>query len=229
MLAIVPARGGSKGLPGKTTASLGGKPVIAWTIEAALDARSISRVVVSTEDAGIAEVARQFGAETPFLRPAELATDAAATRDVVLHALASLSESQAEPISEFCLLQPTSPFRRAEHVDEAVELFRATSADSVIAVTEFEHPVQWALRLGDDGRIIAPAQQAGSQRQGCEIYWRPNGAIYVCRAAHIQASDSFYGPDSYAYKMCREDSLDIDTPMDLSYCEFLLQRRAADK
>jgi len=227
MLAIIPARAGSKELPNKNTVLLAGKPLIAWTIEAALKAKSISRVVVSTEDAGIAEVARQFGAEVPFLRPTELASDIAATRDVLLHALATLSElPPAKPISEFCLLQPTSPFRRAEHIDQAMELFRTKSASSVIAVTEFEHPIQWAIQVGDDDQIVPPPPEGGCQRQGCEANWRPNGAIYVCQSAHIQASPSFYGPNSYAYRMSREDSLDIDTQMDLLYCEFLLQRHA---
>ena len=227
MLAIIPARAGSKELPNKNTALLAGKPLIAWTIEAALKAKSISRVVVSTEDAGIAEVARQFGAEVPFLRPTELASDIAATRDVLLHALATLSElPPAKPISEFCLLQATSPFRRAEHIDQAMELFRTKSASSVIAVTEFEHPIQWAIQVGDDDQIVPPRPEGGCQRQGCEVNWRPNGAIYICQSAHIKASPLFYGPNSYAYRMSREDSLDIDTQMDLLYCEFLLQRHA---
>jgi N-acylneuraminate cytidylyltransferase len=192
---LIPARGGSKGVPRKNIRPLGGRPLISWTIDAARAARSLAAVVVSTDDPEIAEAARRSGAEVPFLRPEELATDAAATLPVVIDALDRLVETHGH-FDAVCLLQPTSPFRPAERIDQAVDELVAHDADSVVSVRRIpaEHHPDWALLRRSDGTAAwATGKDAPpSRRQDLEPAFHREGSIYVTRTAVLRAG-SLYG------------------------------------
>lgn len=149
MLAIIPARGGSKGLPGKNIRELEGKPLIAYTIEAALNAKVIDRVVVTTDDEEIAGVAKKYGAEVPFMRSADLSSDCASAIDVYIDAIQRLGRKyESEP---FMVLLPSVPFRTSEHIEEAYDLFKEKQAKTLISVVEAEAPASWYLKVNKDG------------------------------------------------------------------------------
>jgi CMP-N,N'-diacetyllegionaminic acid synthase len=213
MIAIITARGGSKGLPRKNVLPFCGKPLIAHTIDAAKNSQAIDRIIVSTDDEEIAAVSREYGAEVPFIRPASLASDTAGSREVLLHALGFL-ENQHATIESFCLLQPTSPLRTAEDIDGAFTTFQGKCADSVLSVTPFEHPVQWAVEMQDNGIIRPREKEKNGRRQDMVEYYRPNGAIYMFRTDFFKDSTGYFGPSSYGYIMPPERSVDIDTPLD---------------
>ena len=222
MMGLITARGGSRGLPGKNILSFCGKPLIAYTIEAALQSGCFKTVMVSTDSREIADVCLKCGAEVPFLRPAHLAADDAKSRDVVLHALDFME--QKSPVESVCLLQPTSPLRSAEDIRQAVSVFRRNSADSVISVTEYSHPIQWAVSVSEDGKISEPSGLKPSRRQDQSVCYHPNGAIYIFNAEFIRRSEGYIGKNTYALIMPPERSVDIDTPFDFMLAEFLFTR-----
>ncbi|MDD3603880.1 MAG: pseudaminic acid cytidylyltransferase [Kiritimatiellae bacterium] len=222
MMGLITARGGSRGLPGKNILSFCGKPLIAYTVEAALQSGCFDNVLVSTDSREIADVCLKYGAEVPFLRPAHLAADDAKSRDVVLHALDFME--QKSPVESICLLQPTSPLRSAEDIRQAVSVFRRNSADSVISVTEYSHPIQWAVSVSEDGKISEPSGLKPSRRQDQSVCYHPNGAIYIFNAEFIRRSEGYIGKNTYALIMPPERSVDIDTPFDFMLAEFLFTR-----
>lgn len=223
MIAIIPARGGSKGLPGKNIRPLLGKPLIAYAIESALGARSIDRVVVSTDDPEIAAVARRFGGEVPFMRPAELATDTAAAVDNYIYTVDRLARESGSTIDSFAVLLPTAPLRTSEDVDKAVEMFVARNADSVVSYTPEAHPVRWHKYLNPDGSFVDILGDSLANRQDIRTSYYPNGAVYVFRTALIRER-KYYSDRSYAYVMPRSRSIDIDTLDDFEFAEFLMRR-----
>lgn len=228
IVAIVPARGGSKGLPRKNVLPLGGKPLIAWTIDAARACPSIDRVIVTTDDEEIAGAARSAGAAVPFLRPAELATDTARSIDVVLHALDRLA-ADGEHYDVLVLLQPTSPLRTAGDISAALDLLFTRTAQAVISVCETEHHPYWSNTLPPDGSLAAflRPELLNTNRQELPVFYRLNGAIYAARCEYVRARNGFLGPDSIAYRMPRERSVDIDTMLDFKFAELLLQEGRA--
>ena len=224
MIAIIPARGGSKGLPGKNIRPLCGKPLIAHTIDCARQAKTIDRVIVSTDDPEIAEVARQSGAEVPFLRPAHLASDTAQAVDAYIYTIDRLAQESGTDIRDFVVLLPTCPLRSPDDIDGAVGLFRERQADSVVSYTPEAHPVRWHRFLGEDGSFedIFPPTLANRQEERRSYY--PNGAVYVFRSEIIRRR-KYYTERSYAYVMPRDRSVDIDSIDDFAYAEFLMNRR----
>ncbi len=226
VIALIPARGGSKRLPRKNLLPLAGKPLLAWTVEAALAARRIDRVILSTDDAEIAAVGRAYGAETPFMRPAELASDAAGTLGVMLHTLRMLATA-GETCDLLVVLQPTSPLRSAADIDAAVELLRDKTADAVISVCETEHPPEWCNTLPDDlsmADFFRPGIRA-RRSQDLPRSFRLNGAIYVYGARRLLHSGSLDMDDNcFAYLMPRERSIDIDDALDFELAQLLRQR-----
>ncbi|WKS95151.1 acylneuraminate cytidylyltransferase family protein [Riemerella columbina] len=225
MLALIPARGGSKGLPGKNIKNLNGKPLIAYTIEAALQAQKISRVVVNTDSPEIAEVAVAYGAEVPFMRSEALATDDARSIDVMRDAIERMEHLGGVAIPHFVLLQPTSPLRTAQHIDEAVQLFLDRNADAVISCKAEEHPIFWHKYLTEDGRFeeIFPNDDL-KNRQDIRPTYCPNGAIYVFDKTVLQ-TEKYYTPNTYAYLMDRRHSIDIDTIEDFEYAEYIINKQ----
>lgn len=213
ILGIVTARGGSKGIPRKNLADLGGRPLLAWTAQAALASR-LDRVVLSTEDDEIAEAGRELGLEVPFHRPPELAADGSLSIDVVLHVLEALEDAT---VTSVMLLQPTAPFRLVEDIDGAIDLFVASGADSVISVVPVDghHPAR--MKFVEDGRIVDPPYVEAYEnqpRQELRPVYIKNGAIYLTRRAVIEGR-SFKGEDCRAWVMPHERSVNIDGPFDL--------------
>jgi CMP-N-acetylneuraminic acid synthetase len=215
VVALIPARGGSKGIPRKNLAPLAGKPLLAWTVEAALAARAPLRVVVSTDDGEIATVAAALGAGV-LVRPAELAADDAPMLDVVLHAADALGDAEA-----LVVLQPTSPLRRAEHVDAAVALLEETGADGVVSVVEVPHNYRPGKLLSvQDGRVRALGDEP-LHRDLPALYARNGPAVLALRIDGL-AERGLYGGDVRAYVMDAADSVDVDSPFDLRLAELLL-------
>jgi CMP-N,N'-diacetyllegionaminic acid synthase len=216
-LALIPARGGSKGIPGKNIVDLYGKPLIAWTIQAALAAECIDRVVVSTDAPDIAQVARDHGAEVPFTRPAELSGDEASSLAVALHALRHYETELGVEVDTLVLLQPTSPFRGGSDIDLALARMRETGAPSVISVVAARHHPTLLHVMDHAGRLVRcdPGQNSETRRQKFSRVFAPNGAIYGVRAAILHAGGSWYGEGVLGYEMAEKASLDIDEPWDL--------------
>lgn len=223
MIAIIPARGGSKGLPGKNIKLLNGKPLIAYTIEAAKQSKSITRIIVSTDDQNIADVALEYGAEIPFLRPTHLATDDALAIDVLKYTIERLDEEQ-NSIEEFIVLQPTSPLRTALNIDEAICMFKEKKADSVISYCKEHHPIRWHKYITEEGKFENIFEETLQNRQLEKPTYFPNGAIYIYKTKIINAG-KYYTENSFAYIMERENSIDIDDIQDFEYAEFLLKKK----
>jgi len=225
-LAIVPARGGSKGLPRKNIQPLLDKPLIAYTIEAARKASMIGRVLVSTDNPEIAAVAAQFGAEIPFLRPPELARDETPTLPVLQQVLTQLKSSENYEPEIIVLLQPTSPLRRAGDIDRAVTLLQQTGADSVVSLCAAEHNPYWMNRLEGD-RVLPFLQNVPeySRRQDLPPVFRINGAVYATRHRILMEQNRLLGEDTRGIVMDAESSVDIDTPLDLKIAMLILQER----
>lgn len=215
ILALVPARGGSQGLPRKNILDLGGKPLIAHSILAARECQYVTRCVVTTDDDEIAMHAKQWGAEV-LRRPAELATSTASSEAVIEHALAELERTSAPP-DLLVLLQPTSPLRTATHLTEAIEHFTSQpGAGSLVSVCDFEHPPQRAFVL-DHGRLrpLFDWTTIAQPRQAYPYTVRPNGAIYLTPVTRFRECRSLYSTPVLAYQMPREASIDVDTGTDL--------------
>jgi len=223
VIAIIPARGGSKGLPGKNIRPLCGKPLIAHAIDCAKNSKHIDRVIVSTDDAAIADVARKYGAEIPFMRPEYLATDTAQAVDNYIYTINRLAQESNQSIDAFAVLLPTTPLRTSEDVDGAIEMFMAKQADSVISYTPEAHPVRWHKYLDKNKAFVDIFDATLANRQDLQTSYYPNGAVYVFRAALIK-DRKYYSDKSYAYVMPRNRSIDIDTLEDFQYAEFLMAK-----
>lgn len=224
VLGIIPARGGSKGIPGKNVRPLGGKPLLAWTAEAALAARRLSRVVLTTDDERIAEVGRACGLEVPFLRPAELARDETPTLPVLQHAVAEL-ERVGDRFDAVCLLQPTSPFRRPEDVDGCIELLETAGLDAVVSVLPVppEHNPHWVWFRDGDGllRLATGEAEPIPRRQELPPAFHRDGAVYVTRRDVLMEENSLYGRRLGGYLMDGR-SVNLDTPADWERAERLV-------
>jgi CMP-N,N'-diacetyllegionaminic acid synthase len=211
VLALIPARGGSQRLPGKNILSVCGRPLLAWSIDAARGSRCIDRVVLSSEDEAIIAAARACGCEVPFRRPDVLASDTASTTDVVLHALDALPGYDV-----VVLLQPTSPLRTASDIDAACAKFATSGAPACVSVSRVEQNPYWMYRLGDDDAllpIIAPSEAA--RRQDLPDVYMLNGAVYIAATAWLRQTRTFLTRDTVAHVMPVDRALDIDTAADL--------------
>lgn len=229
-LAIIPARGGSKRLPGKNLMVIAGKPLIGWTIEAAIESGVFSRVVVSTDSWEIAVTAAQFGAEVPFMRPGELSTDDTPSIEVLIHAANELMAGKETPWTHLACLQPTSPLRTAANIREAVDLLETKKADAIVSVCKSEHSPLWSntlpANLSLDGFIPENIQKTPSQQ--LPPYYRLNGALYLCRIQRmIQERTLFLKTGAYAYVMSRRDSIDIDDQVDFDLAAIYLGQRGS--
>jgi len=227
MIAVIPARGGSKGLPGKNIRMLNGKPLIAYTIEAALGSKYIDRVIVTTDSEEIANVARQYGAEVPFMRPDELSSDTASAIDVYLHAVEYLMDETGSKIEKFMALLPTAPLRTSKHIDEAVELIQRENAVSLISVKEAETPVTWYMNKDEQDRIcnagFGSVGSAVANRQVNATYYVPNGAIYILDYSLLKNQRTYYCDNTIGYVMSAEASVDIDTKIEFMFAEMLMK------
>ena len=221
ILAVIPARGGSKGISHKNIADLGGKPLIAWTIEAALRSRYISRTIVSTDSKTISEVCVSLGVEVPFMRPKNLSKDTTPAIDVDLHAL-EWASNQGDNVHYLLHLQPTSPFRTTEDIDAAIELAFKKDADAVVSLVESSSHPYWMKIITPDGRVCdfmdAPKF---TRRQDLPIVYTINGAIYMTKPQLLMEHKTWYFQNTYAYIMPKIHSLDIDTLEDLQIARYI--------
>ncbi len=220
MIALIPARGGSKGLPGKNTRMFLDIPLIAHTIKSSKASKNVSQVIVSTDDPEIYRVGLEYGALDTFLRPEELARDDSKAIDNYLYTLPRLQQEFGLDVENFIVLQPTSPLRTTEDINSAIELFHRKSADSVVSYTEEFHPVIWHKYINDEGKFENIFPDSIENRQQNRKSYYPNGAIYVFRYELI-TQRKYYSDRSFAYLMPRQRSVDIDTLSDFEYAEFL--------
>ena len=222
-IAIIPARGGSKRLPGKNIKLLGDKPLIAWTIEAAIKSNIFDHVFVSTDSEEIASVSRDYGAKVPFLRPAEIATDTATTNDVVTHLVEWFEEECNKEVTTVAILQPTSPLRNAQHIQEAFKVMEMKRAKAVVSVCELEYPMQFCNKLGSNGSMDGFIKKENNKRtQDLEPYYRLNGAIYFLSRGYVNRFSEMYSGGTYSYIMTSQLSVDIDTKEDFTLAEFYI-------
>lgn len=228
---LIPARGGSKGIPRKNIRQLAGKPLIASTIEVALKCPSLDRVIVSTDDQEIAYVSRQYEAEVPFLRPSELAQDDTPDLPVFQHALLWLAGNEGYYPDIVVWLRPTAPLRTVQDVETAIRLLTETGSDCVRSVCEAEHHPFWMKRL--DGDQLLPFAEGIDER---EFYrrqllppaYRLNGAVDVTWRRTVMEQGLLYSGDVRGYVMPKERSVDLDSELDFAFAELLLQKRTLD-
>lgn len=220
VLALIPARGGSKGLPRKNVVETGGHPLIAWTISAAKKSKYVSDVIVSTDDEEIKSVSLKYGAKVPFLRPAELSSDTAKSIDVALHAL-HFCQNEAYDLLVF--LQPTSPLRTADDIDDAIEQMVAKGAASCVSICEVQQSPYLMYTVGADGSLssLLPATK-WTRRQDFPTVYALNGAVYVSLCQRLLSEKSFFDDATVGYIMPLKRSVDIDTADDLASIDGLL-------
>lgn len=226
MIAIIPARGGSKGLPGKNIKNLHGKPMISYTIDAAKESKHITDIIVSTDDEEIKKIAVANGAICPFMRPDKLASDDAMAVDNYIYTIERLRNEYSYKIGDFVVLQPTSPLRISSDIDQAIAMFSDKNADSVISYVEETHPVIWHKYLDEDGRFENIFDETLVNRQQNRVSYYPNGAVMVFRYELIKTR-RYYSDNSYAYIMPKNRSVDVDTIDDFEYAEYLLEKQYA--
>lgn len=223
ILALIPARGGSKGIPGKNIKKLAGKPLIAYTVEAAKAAPSISRIIVSTDSLEIADTAQRYGAEVPFLRPEELASDTSKTMDAVMYTLDKLAK-QGETYDYLVLLQPTSPLRTAEDIEGCIQKALKCGRD-VVAVSEVQDNPVLMRRMAETGEMSSLLNGSSTvRRQDMQAYYRVNGSIYVNLVDRL-SSDTSLNDNPVGYILPREHSVDIDEPVDFEIAEYYIRER----
>ncbi len=219
-LAIIPARGGSKRLPRKNILNLAGKPLIVWSIEAGFQSKYIDKVIVTSDNDKILDIAHKFGSKT-IKRPDELASDTATSFDAIKHTI-----DNVEKYDYIVLLQPTSPLRTSKHIDKAIELLESKKTDAIVSVCKMDHSPLWSNTLPEDGNMthFIRDEVKNKRSQDLESYYRLNGAIYICNTNRLLEEKSFFIHDNiFAYKMNRESSVDIDEKIDLQLAEILLK------
>lgn len=227
ILAIIPARGGSKRLPDKNILPLNGKPLIGWSIEEAQKSQYIDTTIVSSDSINILDVASKFGSNIPFKRPSELAQDESRSIDVVIHALEYYKEYEY-----VILLQPTSPLRNVQDIDGAIEHFFKKEATSVIGVCEVEHSPLWSNTLDDNLSMndFLDDKYNNSRSQDLPLYYRINGAFYMSKVESVKRNETFFvKKDIYAYVMSQEHSADIDTKLDFIVAHALLRENELEE
>lgn len=233
ILGVITARGGSKSIPRKNIKDLGGKPLIAWTIEAAKASGVFDRVILSTDDAEIAEVGQHYGVEVPFTRPAELAQDTTPHLPVMQHAVTWLKDNEGYEPDYVAILQPTAPLRQSFHFKEAIELLKKTGADSVVSAVEIpgHFSPYWAVKVDGDGLGILllsgdPIRKRIPRRQSLPKAYAHSGALYLFRTSLLfdPVEPNFYGDTVAAYIMEDKYNINIDNPEDWELAEIAIKK-----
>lgn len=227
VLAIIPARGGSKGVPRKNIRLVGGRPLIAWTIEEAKKSKYIDRLILSSDDNEIISIAESLNCEVPFIRPDELAQDHVTGLEPVLHALATINDN----FDYVVLLQPTSPLRIVEDIDECIKKCVAQNAPGCVTVTTPDKSPFWMYSLDDQGRLSPIIKQENPVllRQQFKSVYALNGAVYVAKIDWFVKNRKFISDETIAYLMPKTRSVDIDTEWDLRICDIYLSSREETK
>lgn len=227
LLAVIPARGGSKGLPNKNILDCAGKPLIEWTINAALGAMSLDEVFVSTDSEQIANVALLAGANVPFLRPEPLATDSSSVLDALVHAWTELRDANGKSFDYVMLLQPTSPLRTSAHIEAALNCYfskRRSERDTLASVYQVQPKFGWLMQMSPEREgyinFCFDVRSGNAQRQDLQPYYMPNGAIFILPGSTL--SNGLYTSQTIPFIMNSVDSIDIDTPYEFYQAESLL-------
>lgn len=224
---LIPARGGSKRLPRKNVKLLFNKPLIAWTIEVAKASKFVDQIVVSTDDIEIKEVSEKYGAKVPFIRPEYLSNDTASSFDVIEHAIHFLNIESENNL--LVLLQPTSPLRTVEELDQALNFFIERSASGVVSVSETEHSPLWSNVLPENFEMsdFIRSEVKGKRSQDLPIFYRLNGSIYIYKTSElIEKGSIFYNETVFAFETSKSTSVDIDTELDFIIAETLVKHVA---
>lgn len=227
VLAVIPARAGSKKIPGKNIKKIGGKPLIVYTIEAALKSKYLDRIIVSTDDEKIAKIAKKCGAEVPFIRPKELAEDdVPLVPDVLRHTVEELKRNENFDVDIIVMLQPTSPLRKTKYIDLAIEKLINTKCDWVVTVSRVsDHPFRMRRMKGDKLELLFETEKVWAQRQDLPPVYYLNGAVYATRKDVIMKKDVFQNKDWRGIAMEEEEGIDIDTFTDLLVVDAILKMR----
>lgn len=224
IIAIIPARSGSKGLIDKNIKDLNGKPLIFYTIEAAKESNVFDYIMVSTDSEKYAEISRKYGAEVPFLRSESNSNDNSGSWDVVKEVLDNLQEKY----DIIVLLQPTSPLRTSKNIKEAVDLFFDKNADSIVSVSKFSHPIAFVNTLNESLSLkgFIKEEYQNMRRQDFEQNYMLNGAIYIVKTEFVNKNLDLFRKNSFAYIMEEEHSVDIDQELDFAFAETLMKKRS---
>lgn len=223
-IAIIPARSGSKGLKDKNIKLLAGKPLMAYSIESAQKSGVFSTIIVSTDSEKYADIAREYGAEVPFLRSLETSGDDAGSWDVVKEVLTKYQEL-GKKFDTVCLLQPTSPLRSAEDILNGYKEYEKKNADAITSVCEVDHSPEWCMKLDESLSMVSfRKKNKTAPRQDLDTYYRLNGAIYIRSIQYDLNSVHIIDFNEYAYIMKRSKSVDIDTEEDFEYAEFIIKK-----
>ena len=228
MLAIIPARGGSKGIPKKNVRPLNGLALICHSIKSALASKFIDRVVVSTEDREIAKIAKECGAEVPFMRPANLASDTSLAIDTYLYVIDRIAKESLKPVHSFVVLLPTAPLRVPQDIDNAIKIFKDNKANSVISVVEAPVPLKWHMQIDKKKNFLQNYFLDFNilQNRQCELQtYVPNGSIYIFQTEILRKTRQYCNEKTYPYIMPRERSVDIDSFLDFQWAEHLLNKK----
>lgn len=221
ILALITARGGSKGIPRKNIKLLGGMPLINWTINAAKRSKHIDRLIISSDDMEIIDVARRAGCEVPFVRPTELAQDTTSSMDVILHAIDSIEGTY----DYLLLLQPTSPFRTSDHIDQIIESCIGSGSNVMVSVSKLKKHPLFMYELVDG--FLKPVLESIPQqrRQDMPNAYEHNGALYISRTDYLRRFKSYNTSDVRGFQMADYTDVDIDEPADWEYAEYLIQKK----
>ena len=226
VLGVIPARGGSKGLPGKNIKSLLGKPLIAWTIEQALASKFLTKLIVSTDDQRIAKVAKQYGADVPFYRPVELSSDTAASIDVIIHAL-DFFKQKGEHFDMVVMLEPTSPLRETSDIDNAIEqLVKNKNAESIVGICKCEsiHP-EFMISLTEKGFLRSKNKFVVKRRQDTDDLYFYEGTLYASYVDVLRKKRNFYHEKTLGYVVPKWKSFELDDMLDLVIIEAIIKAR----
>jgi CMP-N,N'-diacetyllegionaminic acid synthase len=231
VLGLIPARAGSKGIPGKNIKDLKGKPLITYTFDSALVSRSLTRLILSTDSEDIAKVGKDYGVDVPFIRPIEFASDHSPALDYIFHCLEFLEINEGYQPDVIVLLQPTCPLRITEDIDNCINLLVKSDADSVVSVSELPakyHP-SWQFKVSDDGILSSFLGETWNNlptaRQNIDTTYSRNGAVYAFRNKMFQSMKNIYGKKVLAYKMPEERSINIDDMDDWVKAESIITKR----
>ena len=226
IIAIIPARGGSKSIPRKNIKLLAGKPLIAHTIETALKCKLLDRVIVSTDDKEIAAISKKHGAEVPFMRPRELALDSTPMLPVLQHAVSFIEQNEKSHVDIVVLLQPTSPFREVSDIENCVKKLKNEKADSVVTVCEAEHnPYFVMMKFQNDNLVpFLTTEKPIIRRQDAPKVYRLNGAVYAVRRNVLMNENKLFTDNTKAVIMPQERSIDFNRQLDFEFAEFLIKR-----
>ena len=226
ILAVIPARGGSKGLPGKNIRQLDDRPLIAWTIDAAKRSKYIDRIIVSSDDEDIMDIAEEWGCEAPFVRPAHLATDQSIVTETLIHAL----ESDSGKYDFVVLLNPTTPFRSSEDIESCIEKCFSSDAVAAVSVTQQDKSPTWMFHLDDVGHMtpVLPNEDLAERRQNAKDVWVLNGAFYVWQVNWFLEHQELIPKQAVAFEMPKERSVDIDTELDFLLAETMVGKEMPD-